>query len=56
MTAQADVDEATLDDELDDLDELYEEPRSPLAGYPCPVTRQCKPYAVGRPMVDLPPL
>lgn len=48
-------DEPTFDDLADQgAADLYE-PQNPLAGYPCPVTRRSKPYAVGRPMVDVLP-
>ncbi|MCU8589336.1 hypothetical protein [Streptomyces sp. A13(2022)] len=48
--------EPTFDDELtdDQVAELYA-PTNPLAGYPCPVYRRHKPFAVGRPMVDVLP-
>ncbi|MCX4969376.1 hypothetical protein OHA98_41865 [Streptomyces sp. NBC_00654] len=36
------------------LDWLYE--KNPLAGYCTPVTRRRKPDAIGRSVVDLPPL
>ncbi|MFF9088618.1 hypothetical protein ACF1BE_19740 [Streptomyces sp. NPDC014991] len=46
---------ALSDDELADaLDCLYE--RNPLTGYSTPVTRPSKPRAIGRRVVDLPPL
>lgn len=70
MTESDDLDELPLDDEFDEADEpdeLTDEeladalewlhgPRNPLAGYATPVTRPCKPVAVGRTVVDLPPL
>ncbi|MEV6836795.1 hypothetical protein AB0N17_20185 [Streptomyces sp. NPDC051133] len=43
------------DDELAAaLDDLYG--NDPLAGYPTPATRRRKPDAIGRRLVDLPPL
>jgi hypothetical protein len=61
--ADLDPDEPTLDDaagELpaDDLDAALEwlhGPRNPLAGYPTPVTRACKPPAAGRAVDDVLP-
>ncbi|MFG2468700.1 hypothetical protein ACGFXB_25040 [Streptomyces canus] len=56
-------DEPTLDDAADELTaddhdaalEWLHGPRNPLAGYPTPVTRPCKPDATGRAVDDVLP-
>lgn len=49
------VDELTGEELAEALDELHG-PTNPIAGYATPVTRRRKPYAIGRPVHDLPAL